>query len=137
MNYLALLRIQNHFRQCNEGKPHKFSIFEMRMRAVFLRILPTLGLCKYCFSMDILLFQKISKCHFFPDNLNSSQQVTQMGLEPHQNFSFEKISKNKAARPILSILLFWQEFHFQCNYILNIFREVEFHIDLQLVKFWW
>ena len=59
------------------------------------------------------------------------------GLEPHQNFSFEKISKNKAASPILSFLLYWQEIHFQCNYVLNIFRELESYIDLRLAKFWW
>ena len=59
-----------------------------------------------------------------------------MGLEPHQNFSFEKISKNKAASSILIFLLFWWEINFQRNYILNIQGEVEIDIDLQLVKFW-
>ena len=87
--------------------------------------------------MDILLVPKISKCHFFRDISNSCQWVTQMGLEPHQKIFFEKISKTKATSPILSFLLFWQEIHFYCNYVPNIFREVEFHIDLQLVKFWW
>ena len=49
--------------------------------------------------MDILLVPKISKRHFFGDISNSCQWVTQMGLEPHQNFSFEKISKDKATSP--------------------------------------
>ena len=69
-------------------------------------------LSKDSFSLDILLVPKFSKRHFFRDISNSCQWVTQMGLEPHQNFSFEKISKNKAASPILSFLLFWQEIHF-------------------------
>ena len=74
---------------------------------------------------------------FFQDIQNSFHGIADIGLEPHQKFFFEKISKIKATSRILSFLLFWREIHFYCNYILSIFREVEFHIDLQLVKFWW
>ena len=58
-----------------------------------------------------------------------------MGLEPHQKNFLEKISKIKAASPILIFLLFWWEIHFKCSYVPNIFKEVEFDIYLQLVKF--
>ena len=51
------------------------------------------------------------KTPFFGDIFSSCQWVTQMGLEPQQNFSFLKISKNKAASPVLSFLLFWWEIH--------------------------
>ena len=37
-------------------------------------------------ALDALLVQKISEHHFFQDIKNSFHVVTQMGLEPHQNF---------------------------------------------------
>ena len=55
---------------------------------------------------------KNSKTPFFGDISNSCQWVIQMGVEPHQKIFFEKISKTKAASPILSFLLFWWEIHF-------------------------
>ena len=56
---------------------------------------------------------------------------------PNFFFFWKKIPKTKAASPILSCILFWWEIHFMCNYVLNIFREVESYIDLCLAKFWW
>ena len=38
--------------------------------------------------VDALARSKISKCHFLKDIENSFQEVTNMGLEPHQIFSF-------------------------------------------------
>ena len=52
--------------------------------------------------MDALARQKISKCHFIRDIENSFHEVTHIGLEPHQIFSFFKISKNTVARDLQS-----------------------------------
>ena len=47
-------------------------------------------LSKDCFSLDILLVQKIEIPHFFfRDIFNSCQWVTQIGLEPHQKVFFQ------------------------------------------------
>ena len=62
--------------------------------------------------MDPQLIPKIQKCHFLRDIMISFQWMTQIGLEWHQNFYFEKISKNKATSPILSFEWFWWEIHF-------------------------
>ena len=43
---------------------------------------------------------KISKRHFFRDIQNSFHGVADIGLEPHQKFFFEKISRNMVARGI-------------------------------------
>ena len=45
---------------------------------------------------------RISKCHFFKDIANSFHEVTHIGLEPHQFFSFWNISTNTVARDIQS-----------------------------------
>ena len=37
-------------------------------------------------ALERRLIRKISKHHFFQDIINSFYGVTQMGLEPHQNF---------------------------------------------------
>ena len=39
--------------------------------------------------MDLLAFQKISKCHFLRDIEKSFQEVTPMGPEPRHFFLFE------------------------------------------------
>ena len=38
--------------------------------------------------VDALLIQNNPKCHFFRDIGNSFHEVTHIGLEPHQIFSF-------------------------------------------------
>ena len=50
--------------------------------------------------MDGRLIPKISKSHFFRDIQNSFHGVADIGLEPHQKNSFEKISTNMVARGI-------------------------------------
>ena len=50
--------------------------------------------------VDLLLVQKISKHHFLRDIEKSLQEVTPMGPEPHQFFSFSNISTNTVARGI-------------------------------------
>ena len=91
-----------------ESKPQK-----KHFTAIALDIPPNqVGQAKDCFSLDILLVSKISKRHFFRDISNFCQWVTQTRLEPNQKNFFEKISKIKAASPILIFLLFWQEIHF-------------------------
>ena len=73
------------------------------------------------------LFQKFQNAIFFGDISNSFQWVTQMGLEPHQKFFFEKNSKTKVTSPILSFftVLVWNPFlvqlrpwYFQRSWIL-------------------
>ena len=52
--------------------------------------------------VDALDRQKNSKCHFFKDIANSFHEVTHIGLEPHQFFSFKNISTNTVARDVQS-----------------------------------
>ena len=52
--------------------------------------------------VDALARQKNSKRHFFGDISKSFQEVTPMGPEPHQFFSFSNISTNMVARGIQS-----------------------------------
>ena len=47
-------------------------------------------------------FKKNKKRHFFWDIGNSFHEVTQIGLEPHQIFSFWNISTNTVARGVQS-----------------------------------
>ena len=49
-----------------------------------------------------LTWWKISKHHFLKDIENSFHEVTHIGLEPHQFFSFKNISTNTVARDIQS-----------------------------------
>ena len=51
-------------------------------------------------ALDALLVPKISKRHFFQDIKNSFHGVTQMGLEPHQNFFQIFFSTNMVARGV-------------------------------------
>ena len=98
---------------CKKGYWQKKSWHNFQKRDLNILLkLCLLSLIKDSFSLDILLGPKISKRHFFGDISNSCQWVTQMGLEPHQNFFLENFFKNKAASPILSFLLFWHEIHF-------------------------
>ena len=52
--------------------------------------------------VDALARQKNSKRHFLRDISKSFQEVTPMGPEPHQFFSFSNISTNMVARGIQS-----------------------------------
>ena len=52
--------------------------------------------------VDLLLVQKIQKGHFMGDIEKSFQEVTPMGPEPYQFFSFSNISTNMVARGIQS-----------------------------------
>ena len=52
--------------------------------------------------VDALARQKNSKRHFLEDISKSFQEVTPMGPEPHQFFSFSNISTNMVARGIQS-----------------------------------
>ena len=52
--------------------------------------------------MEDLARQKNSKRHFLEDISKSFQEVTPMGQEPHQFFSFSNISTNMVARGIQS-----------------------------------
>ena len=52
--------------------------------------------------VDPQAFQKNQKRHFFRDFEKSFQEVTPIGPEPHQFFSFWNISTNKIARGIQS-----------------------------------
>ena len=52
--------------------------------------------------LDGRLVPKISKRHFFRDIQNSFHEVTHIGLEPHQIFSFWNISTNMVARGVQS-----------------------------------
>ena len=52
--------------------------------------------------VDALAWQKNSKSHFFGDIKNSFHEVTHIGLEPHQFFSFQNISTNTLARGVQS-----------------------------------
>ena len=52
--------------------------------------------------VDALAKQKNSKRHFLEDISKSFQEVTPMGPEPHQFFSFSNISTNMVARGIQS-----------------------------------
>ena len=52
--------------------------------------------------LDTLTQQKISKRHFFRGIENSFHEVTHIGLEPHQSFSFLNISTNTVARGLKS-----------------------------------
>ena len=52
--------------------------------------------------VDALLVRKNQKRHFFRDIGNSFHEVTQIGLEPHQIFSFWNISTNTVARGVQS-----------------------------------
>ena len=52
--------------------------------------------------VDALARQKNEKRHFFKDIENSLHQVTHIGPEPHQFFSFWNISTNVIARGIQS-----------------------------------
>ena len=53
-------------------------------------------------ALDTLLFPKISKGYFSQDIKNSFHVVTQMGLEPHQNFFQNFFLTNMIARGIQS-----------------------------------
>ena len=53
-------------------------------------------------ALDRRLVRKISKRHFFQDITNSFHGVTQLGLEPHQNFFQIFFSTNMVARGVLS-----------------------------------
>ena len=59
----------------------------------------SLFLCKDCFSLDILLVQKIPKYHFLKIILNTCQWVIQTGLEPHQFFFLKKNNGLKLTAP--------------------------------------
>ena len=50
--------------------------------------------------VDALAWQKNSKRHFLEDISKSFQEVTPMGPQPHQFFSFSNISTNMVARGI-------------------------------------
>ena len=50
--------------------------------------------------VDTLAQQKNSKRHFLKDIENSFHEVTHIGLEPHQFFSFQNISTNTVARDV-------------------------------------
>ena len=50
--------------------------------------------------VDLLLVQKISKRHFLRDIEKSFQEITPIGPEPHQFFSFYNISINTVARGV-------------------------------------
>ena len=52
--------------------------------------------------VDALAWQKNSKRHFFGDIENSFHELTHIGLEPHQFFSFQNISTNTLARGVQS-----------------------------------
>ena len=52
--------------------------------------------------VDTLARRKNSKRHFFKDISKSFQEVTPMGPEPHQFFSFSNILTNMVARGIQS-----------------------------------
>ena len=52
--------------------------------------------------VDPQAFQKNQKRHFFRDIEKSFQEVTPIGPEPHQFFSFWNISTNMIARDIQS-----------------------------------
>ena len=52
--------------------------------------------------VDALAQQKNSKRHFLEDISKYFQEVTPMGQEPHQFFSFSNISTNMVARGIQS-----------------------------------
>ena len=52
--------------------------------------------------VDALARQKNSKRHFLEDISKFFQEVTPMGPEPHQFFSFSNISTNMVARGIQS-----------------------------------
>ena len=52
--------------------------------------------------VDALAWRKNSKRHFLGDISKSFQEVTPMGPEPHQFFSFSNISTNMVARGIQS-----------------------------------
>ena len=52
--------------------------------------------------VDALAWRKNSKRHFLRDISKSFQEVTPMGPEPHQFFSFSNISTNMVARGIQS-----------------------------------
>ena len=68
----------------------------------FFQILASIAiaLVKDCFSLDILLIPKISKCQFFRDIQNSFYEVADLGLEPHQKIFFEKLSTNMVTRGV-------------------------------------
>ena len=51
-------------------------------------------------AQDGRVVRKISKRHFFQDIINSFYGVTQMGLEPHQNFFQNIFSTNMVARGV-------------------------------------
>ena len=51
-------------------------------------------------ALDSRLVRKISKRHFFQDITNSFHGVTQIGLEPHQNFFQNFFSTNMVARGV-------------------------------------
>ena len=50
--------------------------------------------------VDASAWRKISKRHFSKGIENSFQEVTHIGLKPHQFFSFENISTNTVARDV-------------------------------------
>ena len=52
-------------------------------------------------ALDNEIIQKISKGHFLQDIKNSFDGVTQLGLEPHQNF----FSTNMVARVVQSLCI--------------------------------
>ena len=52
--------------------------------------------------MDALAWSKISKCHFLKDIENSFHEITHIGQEPRQTFSFLYISTNIVARDVES-----------------------------------
>ena len=61
-----------------------------------------LGLDVDIVRVDPLAFQKNQKRHFFRDIEKSFQEVTPIGPEPHQFFSFWNISTNTVARGVQS-----------------------------------
>ena len=65
-------------------------------------IVPIDCLCMDILKVDALARQKNSKRHFLEDISKSFQEVTPMGPEPHQFFSFSNISANMVARGIQS-----------------------------------
>ena len=66
------------------------------------RIFDTIGQIVDVVKVDALARQKNSKRHFLRDISKSFQEVTPMGPEPHQFFSFSNISTNMVARGIQS-----------------------------------
>ena len=56
-------------------------------------------------ALDDALVPKVSKRYFFQDITKSFHRITQMGLEPHQNFFQIFFSTNMVARGVQSFCI--------------------------------